>query len=151
MRLFRSYQRHWDPNPPSFSYLPKVTSSDILGDGALNGGLPDLKTIFPNAGKHETYYDIAFHRFDIILSLYEHLNQNQLGYELPCPSRSWKSSSDAILLGTPVRCIHHLSKWLGLSDSNSAYFHKGLLPPTLFVLASSLVIFALARLDVHWK
>jgi hypothetical protein len=46
-----------------------------------------LKAIpMPNERDSRTYYDIAVHHLNVILWVYEHLNQNQLGYEPSCPA-----------------------------------------------------------------
>lgn len=51
--------------------------------------------------------------FDIILFLYENPNPKSTGGMSYHVHNVLKSSSLAILLGTPVRCIHHFGRVIG--------------------------------------
>src|SRR5271170_6237291 len=98
----------------------------------MDGGFCQTQRhVFPNAGKHETYYDIAFHRFDIILSL-----STSISTKINWGMSDHVHQGPEILFGRYLarnsRQMHSSlvkSNWV-IQIPIPPTLHKGLFPPT---------------------
>jgi hypothetical protein len=127
--------------------LPRVTSGLLLQRRCFDGNPKfSLMTVGTNLWRHGS----PLFRYHSI-SLRE--SQPKINWGMSYHVHNvLKSSSLAILLGTPVRCIHHFGRVIGsFRFPNSAYFRHGAVHQPCCIGLACLVCFALARLDVHWK